>query len=36
VIVMPALAALLLLGLWLPPWLSEAIGRAAAVVGVRT
>jgi hydrogenase-4 component F len=35
-IVMPALAALLLLGLWLPPWLTEAIGRAAAVVGVRT
>ncbi len=36
VIVMPAIAALLLLGLWLPPWLTEAIGRAVAVVGVRT
>jgi hydrogenase-4 component F len=36
VIVMPALAALLFLGLWLPPWLTEAIGRAAAVVGVHT
>jgi hydrogenase-4 component F len=36
VVVGPALAVLLLLGLWLPPWLSDAIGRAAAVVGMPT
>jgi len=35
-IVMPALGILLFLGLWLPPWLTEAIGRAASVVGVRS
>jgi hydrogenase-4 component F len=35
VVVVPALAILLFLGLWLPAWLSEAIVRAAAVIGVR-
>jgi hydrogenase-4 component F len=36
VVVVPALAALLFLGLWLPPWLLDAIGRAASVAGVRS
>jgi hydrogenase-4 component F len=36
VVVVPALALLLFLGLWLPPWLLDAIGRAVAVVGVHT
>jgi hydrogenase-4 component F len=35
VVVVPVLALLLFLGLWLPQWLSEAIVRAAAVIGVR-
>ena len=34
-IVVPALAVVLLLGLWLPPWLFDAIGQAVAVVSVR-
>jgi len=34
-VAVPALAALLFLGLWLPPWLVEAIDRAAAVLGAR-
>ena len=32
-VAVPSLAVLLFLGLWLPPWLIEAIERAAAVVG---
>ena len=34
-VAVPPLAALLFLGLWLPPWLVEAIDRAAAVLGAR-
>ena len=34
-VTVPALAALLFLGLWLPPWLADAINRAAAVLGGR-
>jgi len=30
-----SMALLLFLGLWMPPWLSEAIGRAAEVAGAR-
>jgi hydrogenase-4 component F len=33
-VAIPPLAALVFLGLWLPPWLVEAIGRAAAALGV--
>jgi hydrogenase-4 component F len=36
VVAIPALAALLFLGLWLPAWLVEAINHAAAALGVRT
>jgi hydrogenase-4 component F len=32
---LPPLAALLFLGLWLPAWLVDAIGRAAAALGAR-
>jgi len=34
-VAVPSLAVLLFLGLWLPPWLVDAIGRAAAVLGGR-
>jgi hydrogenase-4 component F len=34
-VAVPVLAALLLLGLWLPSWLIDAIDQAAAVLGVR-
>ena len=34
-VAVPLLAALLFLGLWLPSWLVDAIGRAAAVLGAR-
>jgi hypothetical protein len=32
-VAVPALGALLFFGLWLPPWLIDAIDRAAAVLG---
>lgn len=34
-VAVPVLSVLLLLGLWLPPWLVEAISHAAAVIGAR-
>lgn len=33
-VIIPPLMALVILGLWLPPWLVEAIGRAVATLGV--
>jgi hydrogenase-4 component F len=34
-VAVPSLAVLLFLGLWLPPWLVDAIGRATAALGAR-